>query len=54
VHIGPEVVCLMMVGLKLARAANKPSHREHALDGVGYFALAERCGFLDPTTKPTR
>jgi hypothetical protein len=44
--IGPELVCLMMAGLKLARAANKPQHREHALDTVGYMALMERCGFL--------
>lgn len=48
--ITPELVCLMMAGLKLARAANRPSHREHALDTVGYMALMERCGFLEPAT----
>src|SRR6266542_3232644 len=51
--IEPEFVCLMMAGLKLARAANQPSHREHALDTVGYMALMERCGFLDPAPIPT-
>jgi len=47
-EIGPALVCLMMAGLKLARAANRPAHREHALDVVGYMALLERCGFLEP------
>jgi len=47
VAVTPELVCLLMAGLKLARAANKPSHREHALDTVGYIALMERCGFLE-------
>lgn len=50
--IEPEIVCLMMAGLKLARAANRPSHREHALDTVGYMALMERCGFLADWTNP--
>lgn len=47
-HVTPQLVCLMMAGLKLARAANRPSHREHAVDTVGYMALMERCNFLDP------
>jgi hypothetical protein len=46
-EIGPEFVCLMMAGVKLARAANRPAHREHALDVVGYMALMERCDFLE-------
>lgn len=46
--ISPQLVCLMMAGLKLARASNRPGHREHALDVVGYMALAERCGYIDP------
>lgn len=46
--VTPQLVCLMMAGLKLARAANRPSHREHALDTIGYMALMERCGFIDP------
>lgn len=48
VRISEQLVCLMMAGLKLARASNKPSHREHALDTVGYMALMERCGYIDP------
>lgn len=47
--VTPDVVCLMMAGLKLARAANKPSHRDHARDVCGYMALMERCGYLDTT-----
>jgi len=47
-RISPEQVCLMMIGLKLARAANQPRHREHWLDTIGYAALAERCGFVAP------
>ena len=46
--VSPQMVCLMMAGLKLARASNRPSHREHALDVVGYMALMERCGWIDP------
>ena len=45
--VTPQLVCLMMAGLKLARAANRPSHRDHARDTVGYMALLERCGFID-------
>jgi hypothetical protein len=54
-EVSAPLVCLMMAGLKLARAANKPSHREHALDVVGYMALMERCEFLDaaPTKERT-
>lgn len=48
-RVSEQLVCLMMIGLKLARAANAPSHREHWLDTVGYAALAERCGLVaDP------
>lgn len=47
-NITPQMVCLLMAGLKLARASNRPSHREHILDTVGYMALMERCGFIDP------
>ncbi len=46
--VTPQLVCLLMAGLKLARAANRPSHREHVLDTVGYMALMERCGYVDP------
>jgi len=46
--ISPQLVCLMMAGLKLARASNRPGHREHALDVVGYMALMERCGYVEP------
>lgn len=46
--VTPQMVCLMMAGLKLARASNRPSHREHALDVAGYMALMERCGWIDP------
>jgi len=46
--VTPQIVCLMMAGLKLARASNRPSHREHVLDTVGYMALMERCGWIDP------
>lgn len=45
--VTPELVCLMMAGLKLARAANRPRHREHAVDVVGYMCLLERCGWID-------
>ena len=45
--IPPALVCLMMAGLKLARAANKPSHRDHARDTAGYMGLMDRCGYLD-------
>lgn len=47
-QVTPQLVCLMMAGLKLARAANRPSHRDHIRDVVGYAALMERCNFLDP------
>lgn len=46
--VTPQMVCLMMAGLKLARASNRPEHRDHARDTVGYIALLERCGFLEP------
>lgn len=53
-QVTPQLVCLMMAGLKLARASNRPSHREHALDVVGYMALAERCGYIDPPAEARR
>lgn len=46
--VTPQLVCLLMAGLKLARASHRPSHREHPLDVVGYMALLERCGWIDP------
>lgn len=45
--VTPQFVCLMMAGLKLARAANRPAFRDHATDAVGYLALMERCGFIE-------
>jgi len=39
-QITPDVVCLMMVLLKVARAlAGDPKHMDHALDAGGYSAL---------------
>lgn len=32
----PELVALMMIGLKLARLANSPSHEDSVLDICGY------------------
>lgn len=46
--VTPEIVSLMMIGLKLARACNQPSHRDHWTDIAGYVALAERCGYVAP------
>lgn len=46
--VTPEQVCLAMIALKVARAINNPSHRDHWTDIVGYVALAERCGFIEP------
>lgn len=45
-RVTPEQVCLAMIALKVARAVNSPSHRDHWTDIVGYVALAERCGFI--------
>lgn len=46
--VTPQQVCLAMIALKVARAVNSPSHRDHWTDIVGYVALAERCGFVKP------
>lgn len=46
--VTPEQVCLAMIALKVARAINSPRHRDHWTDIVGYVALAERCGFVQP------
>ena len=46
--VTPEIVSLLMIGLKLARACNQPSHRDHWIDIAGYVALAERCGYVAP------
>ena len=51
-RITPQEVCLLMAGLKLARASHRPSHREHAVDTCGYMALLERCGWLDDPAVP--
>lgn len=48
--VSPEQVCLAMIALKVARAVNQPSHRDHWTDIVGYVALAERCGFVGKAT----
>lgn len=32
----PQMVALMMIGLKLARLVNSPSHRDSMIDVVGY------------------
>lgn len=50
--VTPEQVCLAMIALKVARAVNQPSHRDHWTDIVGYVALAERCGFVKPAGTP--
>lgn len=50
--VTPEQVCLAMIALKVARAVNQPSHRDHWTDIVGYVALAERCGFVKPAEAP--
>ena len=33
----------MMVGLKLARLANDPRHKDSQIDACGYLRLLERC-----------
>lgn len=35
-------VCNMMVLLKVARLGNSPGHQDSIVDGIGYFALADR------------
>jgi hypothetical protein len=50
--VTPEQVCLMLIGLKVARATNQPRHRDHWTDIVGYVALAERCGYIPPKEQP--
>ena len=48
-HLPPDVgldtddVAYMMVGLKLARLANDPTHKDSQVDACGYVRLAERC-----------
>lgn len=37
--IAPEMVALMMTGLKLSRLAGNPTHRDSWIDGPGYMAL---------------
>lgn len=36
-------VCAMMNLLKVARFANDPTNRDNVVDGIGYWALVERC-----------
>ena len=50
-RIPPSGVCLMMIALKVTRAANDPSHRDHWLDIVGYALLAERCGYVQESVE---
>lgn len=38
-----EDVACMMVGLKLARLANDPRHKDSQIDACGYMRLLERC-----------
>lgn len=42
VPVSDEQVCLCMVGVKLARLANDPTHRDSLVDVCGYAALLER------------
>lgn len=37
----PEMVALMMVGLKLARLVNSPSHRDSLVDAAGYIKCCD-------------
>jgi hypothetical protein len=40
--IEPEVVALMMAGLKISRLVNDPAARDGAVDLAGYAGLLER------------
>lgn len=58
IPITGEQVCLCMAGLKLARLATNPNHRDSLVDLAGYARLFERVqeagdatGELDPTHK---
>lgn len=41
--INSKDVCAMMNLLKTARFANDPEHIDNVVDGIGYWALVERC-----------
>lgn len=39
VHVTPAQVVLCMIDLKLARLSHDPTHRDSAIDVIGYAAL---------------
>ena len=43
----PQMVALMMIGLKLARLVNSPSHRDSMIDVCGYAKCWEMIEELD-------
>lgn len=43
IAINSKDVCAMMVLLKAARFANDQTHMDNVVDGIGYWALVERC-----------
>lgn len=45
-NVTEQQVLLAMIALKVARAINTPSHRDHWRDIAGYVALAERAGHV--------